>query len=188
MILLKQYLDTQFDLSQDETDKFLSIGHKFEAEQGHYLLKSEQVSNRVFFVQEGIIREFEKEGYKEKTSWILSEGNWLYNMPSYYTSNPANCYLQALTDANGYYFMQSNLERLVKESHNWAIAQTDIYRKYLLQMIYRNELHRLKGAANRLAFFEKYQPNIQNRIKLKDIASFLNITQVQLSRVRNERK
>jgi CRP-like cAMP-binding protein len=109
-------------------------------------------------------------------------------MPSYYTSNPANCYFQALTDANGYYFMQSDLERLVKESHNWSIAQTDIYRKYLLQMIYRNELHLLKGAVNRLAFFEKYQPNIQDRIKLKNIASFLNITQVQLSRVRNERK
>ncbi|MFB0947343.1 MAG: hypothetical protein QMB24_14555 [Spirosomataceae bacterium] len=188
MNILKQYLRTRFDLPESEINNFLSIGKEFQAEENHYILKPEHISNRIFFVEEGIIREFEKTSDSEKTTWILGENNWLYNMPSYYKNDTAKCYLQALINTKGYYFLKSDIEQLVQESHLWAITQTKVYQQYLLQMIYRNELHRLKNAAEKLVFFEKHQPNVQNRIKLKHVASYLNITQVQLSRVRKARK
>jgi hypothetical protein len=62
-----------------------------------------------------------------------------------------------------------------------------IYEKYLLQLEHRNAFHRIKSAKKRIEVFEKMQPNIQNRVKGKILASYLNMSPEQLSRIRSER-
>ena len=187
MGLLSDYLKSHFNLNKEQVTAFLKLGKPFSVEKGHYLLKPRQTSNRAFFIETGIVREFERLPNKEKTTWILGEDNFLYNMPSYYTQDPADCYLQALADATGYYFLQTDLEHLVEESHLWALVRVKIYREYILRLIYRNELHRISKVEDKLAFFEKNQPDIQNKIKQEHIASYINTSMSQLSRVRGTR-
>jgi CRP-like cAMP-binding protein len=187
MISIYQYLKETFILDDQQIADFLAMGKPFSTEKGHYLLKPTQTSNRVFFIEEGIVREFERLPKKEHTRWILDEGNWLYNMLSYYTQNPADCYLEAITDAKGYYFRLEDIDRLVEESHVWSKVQVGIYRKHFMQMIYRDRLRSLETVEEKLEFFEEQQRSIQNYIKQEHIASFLHVSKSQLSRVRSKR-
>jgi|GEM_PF-1042422 CRP-like cAMP-binding protein len=187
MISIQHYLKETFGLDEQHIADFLAMANPFTTEKGHYMLKPKQTSNRAFFIEEGIVREFERLPKKENTHWILDEGNWLYNMPSYYTQNPADCYLGAITNTRGYYFLQRDLDKLVEESHVWSKLQVGIYRKYVMQMIYRDRLRSLETALQQLEFFEEQQPSIQNYIKQEHIASYLHISKSQLARIRAKR-
>lgn len=187
MISLQDHLESEYNLTKSQISAFIQMGKSFTVKAGHFILSPGEVSNRVFIIESGVVREYKDLPEGEETMWILDEGKWLYNMPSYYTDAPADVYIQALTNAKGYYFHQKDLEELVAKSHDWALVQTQIYRQYLLRMLYNVELFRLKHADDRLAFFEKHQPGIQNRVLQKDIASYLNITATQLSRIRKKR-
>lgn len=188
MIPIQKYLQESFGLDEQHIAKFLAMATPFSSEKGHYMLKPTQTSNRAFFIEEGIVREFIRLPGKESTHWILDEGNWVYNMASYYTRNPSDCYLESVTATRGYYFRQKDLDKLVESSHIWSKVQVGIYRKYVMQMIYRDHLRSLETAKEKLDFFEQEQRSIQNYIKQEHIASFLHISRSQLNRVRRDRK
>jgi hypothetical protein len=63
-----------------------------------------------------------------------------------------------------------------------------IYERYLLQLENRNAFHRIKNAEQRLEVFEKTQPGLSNRVKGKLMASYLNVSPQQLSRIRSSRR
>ena len=62
-----------------------------------------------------------------------------------------------------------------------------IYERYLLQLENRNKFHRIKSATKRLDYFEKNQKNLINKLQMKYIASYLNISPSELSRIRKKR-
>jgi CRP-like cAMP-binding protein len=82
--------------------------------------------------------------------------------------------------------LKSDVENLIKTFEKFRSIETLLYKDYLLKMEYRNQLHRTKDTKERLAFFEKQQPELINRVKQKHVASYLNIEFSSLSRIRGE--
>jgi hypothetical protein len=118
------------------------------------------------------------------TNWILGAGEWIYNVESYQTGEPSEVYIQALENTTGIYFKRKDLDELVHKSHEWSLNQNKIYRHHFIRQEKRNKLHRTKNGQHRLSLFNKQHPELQGRVKLKYIASYLNMTQSQLSRLR----
>jgi CRP-like cAMP-binding protein len=181
--------------TETEIKKIRSAFVPFSFEANALLLQKGEISDKIFFIESGILREFSfsdadadaDADEKVQTHWILGENEWIYQVESYILEKPASCYIQALTKLSGFYLSKKNLQVLISEIPSLSIVILNIYEKYLLQLEYRNSFHRIKNAEKRLEVFEKTQPNLQNRIAGKVLASYINISPEQLSRLRGKR-
>jgi CRP/FNR family transcriptional regulator, anaerobic regulatory protein len=117
----------------------------------------------------------------------LGENEWIYQVESYLLQKPSDCYIQAISPLKAFYIQKQILESLIAEVPALGQVMLKIYEKYLLQLEYRNSFHRIKNAEKRLEVFEKIQPNLLNRVAGKILASYLNISPEQLSRIRGKR-
>jgi len=178
-----------------EIKKIRSAFVPFSFDANTFLLQKGEISDKIFFIESGILREFSfpdadagaDADEKVQTHWILGENEWIYQVESYILEKPSSCYIQALTKLSGFYLSKKNLQVLVLEIPSLSMVMLNIYEKYLLQLEYRNSFHRIKNAEKRLEVFEKTQPNLQNRIAGKVLASYVNISPEQLSRLRGKR-
>lgn len=176
-----------------EIKKIRSAFVPFSFEANALLLQKGEISDKIFFIESGILREFSfsdadaDADEKVQTHWILGENEWINQVESYILEKPASCNIQALTKLSGFYLSKKNLQVLISEIPSLSIVILNIYEKYLLQLEYRNSFHRIKNAEKRLEVFEKTQPNLQNRIAGKVLASYINISPEQLSRLRGKR-
>jgi CRP-like cAMP-binding protein len=177
--------------TETEIKKIRSAFVPFSFEANALLLQKGEISDKIFFIESGILREFSfsdaDTDEKVQTHWILGEYEWIYQVESYILEKPASCYIQALTKLSGFYLSKKNLQVLVSEIPSLSIVILNIYEKYLLQLEYRNSFHRIKNAEKRLEVFEKMHPNLLNRVAGKILASYLNISPEQLSRIRAKR-
>ena len=183
--------------TETEIKKIRSDFVPFSFEANALLLQKGEISDKIFFIESGILREFSftdadadadaDADEKVQTHWILGENEWIYQVESYILEKPASCHIQALTKLSGFYLSKKNLQALVLEIPSLSMVMLNIYEKYLLQLEYRNSFHRIKNAEKRLEVFEKIHPNLLNRVAGKILASYLNISPEQLSRIRARR-
>ncbi|MFB0908513.1 MAG: Crp/Fnr family transcriptional regulator [Spirosomataceae bacterium] len=186
MILLQDSL-FRLSLSAETTQKVLAIAHKFTAKISQRLIAPPQVCDRLFYIEDGIFREYRDiEAEAEKTTWLLGEGNWLYSVESYITAKPTEYYLQALTTAKGYYFYKHELEALLLQTPSLAYIAYKLSEVYILKLEARNTLHRLKTLPERLKYLETTQPELTGKVKGRILASYLNVKPQQLSKLRSE--
>jgi CRP-like cAMP-binding protein len=184
---LTEFFLQLFQLPDEAITEIMELAVPFTYKENEYILKPGTICDRVFYIETGIIREFEELSIDtERTKWIMGEGSWLYSVESFLTDKPSKFYIQALCPTKGYYFLKSDVENLIKTFEKFRSIETLLYKDYLLKMEYRNQLHRTKDAKERLAFFEKQQPELINRVKQKHVASYLNIEFSSLSRIRGE--
>jgi CRP/FNR family transcriptional regulator, anaerobic regulatory protein len=181
--------------TETEIKKIRSAFVPFSFEANALLLQKGEISDKIFFIESGILREFSfsdadadaDADEKVQTHWILGENEWIYQVESYILEKPASCYIQALTKLSGFYLSKKNLQVLVLEIPSLSMVMLNIYEKYLLQLEYRNSFHRIKNAEKRLEVFGKIHPNLLNRVAGKILASYLSISPEQLSRIRSKR-
>lgn len=170
-------------------DAFVYVSYNPDA----FLLQKGETSDKIFFITEGILREFAFSNLKEdgdfriRTHWILGENEWIYHTESYILEKPSTRYKQALTPLKAFYIPKKIVESLQTQLPTFNLILLNIHEKYLLQLEHRNEFHCIKNAAQRLQIFEKMQPNLQNRVAGKVLASYLNVSPEQLSRLRGKR-
>lgn len=190
---LTEHFSQLFLLPDEAIAEIIGLAVPFTYKENEYILKPGTICDRVFYTETGIIREFEElsidtdtDTDTERTKWIMGEGSWLYSVESFLTDKPSKFYIQALCPAKGYYFLKTDIEKLTNTFDDFRSIETLLYKEYLLKMEHRNQLHRTKDAKERLAFFEKQQPELINRVKQKHIASYLNIESSSLSRIRGQ--
>lgn len=180
-IALKAAYPLSPDIHAHVVECFLPYGFK----KGEYLVKEGQICRHIFFLEQGAVRDcmLQPDG-REKTLWFSFEGDMVVDLRSFIRQQPARQSIQALEDCTClaiYYQTWQGLLASYPEVER-------LYRLFLEQHIFQAEerTHRLQFLSAR----EHYEallamyPNITNRINLGYIASFLNITQEALSRIR----
>jgi CRP-like cAMP-binding protein len=175
---LLQYIDTLFE--------------KVSFEPNEFVLKEGEISDKIYFVESGILREFsniesESESESDITHWILTDSEWIYQVESFGLGIKSKSNIQAVVKTKARYIRKSDFENLSTSSMEVLLQILKIYQNYLLQLEYHNRLHQLRKVEDRLEMFEKLQPGLANRVPQKMIASFLNTTPSHLSKVRSKR-
>jgi CRP-like cAMP-binding protein len=192
---ISNFLESFNLFSSREIQKIIEAFSPAIFEEGSYLLQKGEVSDKIYFILEGLLREYSYIEEDEKmdpsgdptlTHYILGEREWIYQVKSYVSGQKSEYSLQALTKLKAVYIKKEKVNELINEIPNLAFVVINIYERYLLQLETRNAFHRIKNAKKKLEVFEKTQPGIANRVKGKILASYLNITPQQLSRIRGE--
>lgn len=145
------------------------------------------VSNRVFFLEQGLARAFYKKGRHEITSWIVAEDDFMYSVYSYLTQKPSHEIIELLEDSVLLSATRADLDDLYArfpEANGFKSALTE---QYLLRHDERLRALRLLMATERHDRFAHDFPDIYRRAPLQHIATHLGMDKATFSRIRAKR-
>jgi hypothetical protein len=175
-------LITTFD---EETLKVLDeISYVKTYSKGDYLLKTDSICIKSFWVENGILRKFYIHNDKEITTEFYFKNDLAISFDSYTLQRPSRENIQALTDVT-INVTDYNSFKIQKERNSKLLELdfllTEYYTLSLEEKVF--ELH-TQNATQRYETLIKKSPHIIQQVQLTQIASYLNVSLETLSRIR----
>lgn len=98
MTELEKYIQSFFGVTREEAHKIGAWFRPITLKKGDYYLHAGRYSDRMGFVQSGILREYFETGEKEVTKWISTKGYFALDLSSFLFDKTARWNIQALVD------------------------------------------------------------------------------------------
>lgn len=159
-------------------------------QKGELLLVPGKTSNYASFVLEGLVKSYylKDDDMTEVVTKFLYEQTIITSIFSFYSRRPGNEYIVALEDTTVASLHYDAMQELLKNHpvFNTIIRVTTERYLFFLEV----ELYNMRKplAEDRYRFFIKHFPHLQQRLALKDIASYLGMTIETLSRIRGRNR
>lgn len=154
---------------------------------GQYLLRSGQVCQQLFFIDNGLVKTFFKRNDKEFIMRFFTENSMFTVLDSYCNQSPSTFEIIALAPITVTYVNQNDLKELCTKHHcletffgRLACAASVNMMKRISEMLEENPAQRYNN-------FVKENTELLQSISLSELANYLGITQVSLSRIRARR-
>lgn len=185
---MKKYLENLVGkLNQDAWELLSKISEEQIIGKGTFLLEEGQVCRNLWFLEQGAIKAYEIRDGEFQNTHFFTDQCFLTNYMSVLTKQPSDLFFKVVENSKLIKIPYDKLECLYQENH-----QIEHIGRLMgeLQFISEFKLRRLllnMNALERYEHLEKYQPEVFVKFSLKDIASFLGITSVSLSRLRKYR-
>lgn len=182
---LKLFFDNLFgNMPETEWGLLKDILEPIEIRKGRDLHKIGKRCRHLWYLDKGAVRVYEYSKDSERTTHFFVEDNLFIDYHSVLTNSPSkigfraedNCVLQQMP--------YDKLLALFDKSHYLErLARLMAERQFIMEFELRRQLLNL-DALELYEYLIKTQPHIFQRFALKDIASFIGITPVSLSRLR----
>lgn len=120
---------------------------------------------------------------REVTNWIVTEGDFLTDINSFYFQVPSSYYIEALEPTKLYTLSYDNYlatQKIYPEISCKILAHT------LVMADRHMQLCNLRHPVERLHMFEHLNPTLKGRLSVNIQASYLNIDPATLSRIRSK--
>ncbi len=183
---LEDIIQTIYFLPQEVLEDVLGNFQHLEYPKNYFLLKPGKPCKQIWFMTKGAVRYFyTNDQGKEMNTWFSLDEQIITDAPSLVNQTPSQESIQLMEDSEMYSIEYPEIQALLQKHHSFAL--------WYIKLV---ELHYISQIEDRIADLQfldakqRYQkllniyPNITNRISLGNIASYLNITQETLSRIR----
>lgn len=148
------------------------------------LVEAGKICTKVFFIKSGFVRRFFIKNEEEVTIWFYDSNQMTTSMPSFFEQKLAYEYLQACEDTVVYSISFKNEQKLLDEYPLFTKFHIKQLRFFLAGIDEVNYRFKLMTAKEKYYAMLTFAPEIMQKAKLKHVASFLDITQETLSRIR----
>ena len=175
-------LNSIYPMSEGLRDYIASHLKSVKLPKKHLLLKPEQVSDKMYFVEFGLLRGYYLHDGKEVTTWIMQENEMVISILSFYTQQPAQEYIELLEDCKLWYMSYADVQKGYQQFMEFNFIARIFTERYYIMSEYRSFYMRMHTADERLKLLLNDFPTILARVKQKDIASLLGITPETLTR------
>jgi CRP/FNR family transcriptional regulator, anaerobic regulatory protein len=186
MPAISSLLQSIYPLSEPALEELLQGLIHQEFPKQYYLLKQGRVCRHLWFLTRGAVRYFyTHDDGKEANVWFSFEGDIVSEPMSFTRQCAALESIQLMEDAEVYALPFDHLQTLLRERHEVCLWYIKLIEQHYMPNIEDRvgDLQFLNAAQRYHKLLEQF-PDITNRIPLGHIASFLNITQETLSRIR----
>ncbi|SFD84289.1 cAMP-binding domain of CRP or a regulatory subunit of cAMP-dependent protein kinases [Chitinophaga sp. CF118] len=183
--LTKYILDT-IPVNDNELASILSYFQPLKSKKNELLINHGQSSQRMFFVENGCLRIFFiQEDGQDITRYLAFEKNFATALVSFISQEPSLEFIQALEDTELLSISRRDFHHLLETVPLWE----KFYRHYL-EHAYVTNTNRLMSfitmdAVERYRILLRESPLIIQRLPNKIVASYLNISQETLSRIKS---
>ena len=151
------------------------------------LLNEGEISKTMFFIDKGCLRTWVNNDGKEITTQFFFEGDSVSSIESFRTNQPSlysieslePCILQTISQ-NDFQNIIENSPELKKKMEDHLFKRLFQSQQYLYSLLKNNPKQRYEELIDQ-------HPHIIQRVPQHYIASYLGITSVSLSRIRNRR-
>ncbi|KOY84419.1 Crp/Fnr family transcriptional regulator [bacterium 336/3] len=182
-----EFINTIYPLPDDILEEVISHFQHLEYPKNYFLLKQGRPCKYLWFLLNGAVRYFyTDEDGKESNVWFSLDNDIVADGPSFVNQIPSRESIQLLEDSELYAVDYNNFQNLLQKHHSFALWYINLVEKYyVLQIEDRIADLQFLSAKQRYEKLLTQFSDISNRISLGHIASYLNITQETLSRIRS---
>jgi CRP-like cAMP-binding protein len=151
---------------------------------GEQILKEGEICRNIYYVHQGLIRQYYHKNGKELTEHLGVEGTIFMCIESLFKEEPTQLMVEALEHSIIYALPKVKLEMVALHNVNIQI----LYRKILEESLILSQVHadlvRFESAQDRYEKMCKLNPEVIKRTPLIHVASYLQMSPETLSRVR----
>jgi len=177
-------LETIHPLSNDLRAQLEEHTRIKEVNRGDILLRDGERSQDVTLVLQGMIRSYYIKDGEDISSRFTTEGDIVLSVNSFYSRRAGYEFLEMYEDGIVAQLSFDKQEELLKNH----LEYNYIVRLFTQKYYAASEEHlfqlRKQSAENKWNYFLEQYPHLVQRVKIKDIASFLGVRQETLSRIR----
>lgn len=173
MTELEKYIQTYFSVSKDDLTRISTFFKPIILKKGEYYLKTGRYSDRLGFVQSGIIREYVIINDREVTKWISTKGYFVVDLSSFMFSLPARWNIQALTECEIYIIDSKDYRRIGQIISSWTELEKLFIAKCFTVLEDRIVTHLSMTAEERYAQLFNINKDLFNQVPLQYLASML---------------
>ena len=179
-----QYTSRVSPLNEQAQADFLNVFELKTFKKGEYILKADKVSQQYYFIKEGLTKSFFYKDDKEFIMTFFKENMLFTEINSYLTGRPSKYMLLALEDTTVYAINKTDIAALCQKHHCIETLFSKLFSYATLGMMKRISEMLEENATERYKIFVDENNALLQRISLGDLANYLGITQVSLSRIR----
>jgi CRP-like cAMP-binding protein len=186
MTHFENYLHQYFDFSPEDC-KIVAACFKPETlKKGNYFLHSGVASDRLSFIQEGMLRIYVQQPDREVTQWISTSGDFVTDFNAFFYRNPSFRDIQALTDTQLLTIDYETYQALGKSVPAWKEFEKLFIGKCFVFMENRVfDLISLSAEERYKSLFEQKREMFKH-VPLQYLASMLGMTPETFSRIRKK--
>jgi CRP/FNR family transcriptional regulator, anaerobic regulatory protein len=186
MTELEQYIQQYFGVNQDDLMKISAFFKPVTLKKGDYFLKTGQYSDRLGFVQSGIVREFLHVNDKEVTKWLSTKGYFVVDLSSFLFQKTARWNIQAIADCELYVINKSDYKTISEVVPQWTVLEKLFIAKCFTVLEDRVLQHLSLSAEERYQQLFDFNKELFNQVPLHYLASMLGMTPETFSRIRKK--
>lgn len=185
-VTLEYIIQSIYVLPHEVMEDVLGHFQHLEYPKNYFLLKSGKPCKYLWFMTAGAARYFYTDNQgKEMNTWFSLDTQIITDTTSFVKQEPAQESIQLIEDSEMYSIEYSAIQALLQKHHSfalWYIKLVELH--YISQIEDRLSDLQFLDAKQRYQKLLSLYPDITNRVSLRNIASYLNITQETLSRIR----
>ncbi len=187
METIKEFVSKYHTLSPDSLSKFEDLFSKKTYKKNEVLYRSGEASSKFFILLEGVARSvvIDRNG-KEKTRTLFKAPAIFTSLISSLNSEPSKAEFNCLTDTILFEGNFLKFVELTRIHHDISILYSKCLEEAFINMKDKATILSTLNATERYLYLKKQIPDIEKLIQLNHIASYLNITSIQLSRIRKK--
>lgn len=172
-------------MAHDELDILESILVPMKFARGEKVVESGDVSDAIYYVERGMVREFYFKNNKSVTEYLTADGTIVMSIESLFREEPSKLVIEALEPTLVYALPKKRLEEVALHNVNIQILYRKILEESLIISQRRADLLRFESAKDRYLKLCKLNPKVIMKAPLVYVASYLQMTPETLSRVRS---
>ncbi len=184
---LEDIIQSIYLLPQEVLEDVLAQFQHLEYPKNYFLLKPGKPCKHLWFMTNGAVRYFyTNDQGKEMNTWFSLDTQIITDAPSLVNQTLAQESIQLIEDSEIHAIEYTSIQTLLQKHHSfalWYIKLVEMH--YIAQIEDRLSDLQFLDATQRYQKLLNLYPDITNRISLGNIASYLNITQETLSRIRS---
>ncbi|PRB05579.1 hypothetical protein CQ046_03820 [Chryseobacterium sp. MYb7] len=154
---------------------------------GDFLLKADETCKYFYFIEKGLVKLFFDNGDKDFIMTFFAENAFFAELSGFLTGQPSKYMIVALEPTEVLRINRDVIERLCKKYHTAETLFSKLYSKAPVNMMGRISEMLEDDGKKRYHNFLKQRPDLIQRISLGDMADYIGITQVSLSRIRAQK-
>lgn len=181
---LRNYFLQIMPISDEEIEAIDSTMHEVHCKKGDILLRPGQVSLDVYFVLEGVVRQYYLIDGEEKTSDFFVDEQWVVSLNNINPDLPSTYYLECCVDCKLLVGNSSKGEELYRKYPNLETVSRKLMEKVFMAQQEKIQLFTINTPPLRYQNLLKMRPDLFQRIPQYQIASYIGVTPESLSRIR----
>jgi CRP-like cAMP-binding protein len=187
---IEEFIQNIHPLPNDTLEELISHFQHLELPKNYFLLKLGRPCKHIWFLVKGAARYFYTgDDGKDYNVWFSLDSDIITDAPSFVSQKPSYESIQLLEDSELYSIEKKVLNSLLQKHHSFALWYITLIEKHYVSQIEEriSDLQFLSAKQRYDKLLQQFS-NISNRISLGQIASYLNITQETLSRIRSGKR
>jgi CRP-like cAMP-binding protein len=185
MEALLQLLSSIHPLSNEGLEAFSQKLKYKELSKKALLLKAGHICQHIYFIHKGLLRCFYYHGDAEVCSWFMREGDVIISVESFFRQVASYESIQALEDCELFYMEYKDLQHIYRQYPEFNFVARVLTEKYYCLSEQRLFSIRMMRSQERYEYLTEHHPELVSRVPAKHLASYLGITEVMLSIIKN---